>query len=195
MTDFSELIIQMLNQSVDTIKKSISLTSEINATVDSIVNSIQNGNKLVIFGNGGSAADAQHISAELIGRYKLERKSFPAISLTTDSSIITSLSNDYSYDIIFARQCESLVLNGDVVLGISTSGNSLNVLEGLKTSKTKGAITIGLLGNGGGKIKSFVDIPVIVNSNNTARIQEVHRVLYHIICELVEKELVKENNQ
>tara|TARA_B110000467_G_C18156548_1_gene387152 strand:- start:208 stop:765 length:558 start_codon:yes stop_codon:yes gene_type:complete len=185
----------MLNQSVDTIKKSISLTSEINATVDSIVNSIQNGNKLVIFGNGGSAADAQHISAELIGRYKLERKSFPAISLTTDSSIITSLSNDYSYDIIFARQCESLVLNGDVVLGISTSGNSLNVLEGLKTSKTKGAITIGLLGNGGGKIKSFVDIPVIVNSNNTARIQEVHRVLYHIICELVEKELVKENNQ
>jgi D-sedoheptulose 7-phosphate isomerase len=195
LTDFSELIIKMLNQSVDTIKKSISLTSEINATVDSIVNSIQNGNKLVIFGNGGSAADAQHISAELIGRYKLERKSFPAISLTTDSSIITSLSNDYSYDIIFARQCESLVLNGDVVLGISTSGNSVNVLEGLKTSKTKGAITIGLLGNGGGKIKSFVDIPVIVNSNNTARIQEVHRVLYHIICELVEKELVKENNR
>ena len=191
MIDFSEQITQMINQSVDIIKKSISLNSEINITVDSIVNSIKNGNKLIIFGNGGSAADAQHIAAELIGRYKLERKSFPAISLTTDSSIITSLSNDYSYDIIFARQCESLVSQGDVVLGISTSGNSVNVLEGLKISKLKGAITIGLLGNSGGKIKDVVDVPITVESNNTAKIQEVHRVLYHIICELVEKELVK----
>ena len=191
MIDFSEQITQMVNQSADIIKKSISLNSEINITVDSIVNSIKNGNKLIIFGNGGSAADAQHIAAELIGRYKLERKSFPAISLTTDSSIITSLSNDYSYDIIFARQCESLVSQGDVVLGISTSGNSINVLEGLKISKLKGAITIGLLGNSGGKIKDVVDVPITVESNNTAKIQEVHRVLYHIICELVEKELVK----
>ena len=191
MIDFSEQITQMVNQSADIIKKSISLNSEINITVDSIVNSIKNGNKLIIFGNGGSAADAQHIAAELIGRYKLERKSFPAISLTTDSSIITSLSNDYSYDVIFARQCESLVSQGDVVLGISTSGNSINVLEGLKISKLKGAITIGLLGNSGGKIKDVVDVPITVESNNTAKIQEVHRVLYHIICELVEKELVK----
>lgn len=191
MIDFSEQITQMVNQSADIIKKSISLNSEINLTVDSIANSIKNGNKLIIFGNGGSAADAQHIAAELIGRYKLERKSFPAISLTTDSSIITSLSNDYSYDVIFARQCESLVSQGDVVLGISTSGNSVNVLEGLKISKLKGAITIGLLGNSGGKIKDVVDVPITVESNNTAKIQEVHRVLYHIICELVEKELVK----
>jgi len=106
----------------------------------------------------------------LIGRYKLERKSFPAISLTTDSSIITSLSNDYSYDIIFARQCESLVSQGDVVLGISTSGNSINVLEGLKISKLKGAITIGLLGNSGGKIIDVVDVSIIVESNKIMKV-------------------------
>tara|TARA_B110001454_G_scaffold187424_1_gene184792 strand:- start:560 stop:1141 length:582 start_codon:yes stop_codon:yes gene_type:complete len=189
MTDFSEQITQMLNQSVDTIKKSISLSLEINATVDLIVNSIKNGNKLIIFGNGGSAADAQHIAAELIGRFKLERESFPAIALTTDSSILTSLGNDYSYDIVFSRQCESLVVKGDVVIGISTSGNSKNVELGMIAAKQRGAKTIGLLGNDGGIIKSVSDISIIVDSNDTANIQESHRVIYHIICDLVEKQL------
>ena len=189
MIDFSEQITQMINQSVDIIKKSISLNSEINITVDSIVNSIKNGNKLIIFGNGGSAADAQHIAAELIGRYKLERKSFPAISLTTDSSILTSLGNDYSYDVVFSRQCESLVVKGDVVMGISTSGNSKNVELGMIAAQKRGAKTIGLLGNGGGIIKSVSDISIIVDSNDTANIQESHRVIYHIICNLVEKQL------
>ena len=189
MTDFSEQITQMLNQSVDTIKKSISLSLEINATVDLIVNSIKNGNKLIIFGNGGSAADAQHIAAELIGRFKLERESFPAIALTTDSSILTSLGNDYSYDIVFSRQCESLVVKGDVVIGISTSGNSKNVELGMIAAKQRGAKTIGLLGNDGGIIKSVSDISIIVDSNDTANIQESHRVIYHIICNLVEKQL------
>jgi D-sedoheptulose 7-phosphate isomerase len=154
-----------------------------------IINSIKNGNKLIIFGNGGSAADAQHIAAELIGRFKLERKSLPAIALTTDTSILTSLGNDYSYDTIFSRQCESLVLKNDVVIGISTSGNSKNVELGMKTALKKGAKTIGLLGNNGGIIKSVSDISIIVNSVDTANIQESHRVIYHIICNLVESQL------
>ena len=189
MIDFSNQIIQIFEQSVDTIKKSTSLTSDINNAINLITDSIKNGNKLIIFGNGGSAADAQHIAAELIGRFKLERKSFPAIALTTDSSILTSLGNDYSYDVIFSRQCESLVLKNDVVIGISTSGNSKNVELGMVTARKIGAKTIGLLGNNGGIIKSVSDIAIIVNSDDTANIQESHRVIYHIICNLIEKQL------
>ena len=189
MIDFSNQIIQIFEQSVDTIKKSTSLTSDINNAINLITDSIKNGNKLIIFGNGGSAADAQHIAAELIGRFKLERKSLPAIALTTDSSILTSLGNDYSYDVIFSRQCESLVLKNDVVIGISTSGNSKNVELGMITAQKIGAKTIGLLGNNGGTIKPVSDISIIVNSNDTANIQESHRVIYHIICNLVEKQL------
>jgi len=192
MTDFNNQIIQIFEQSVDSLTKSLSLKTQINDAINLIINSIKNGNKLIIFGNGGSAADAQHIAAELIGRFKLERKSFPAIALTTDSSILTSLGNDYSYDIIFSRQCESLVLKNDVVMGISTSGNSKNVELGMKTSLEKGAKTIGLLGNNGGTIKSVSNIPIIVNSNDTANIQESHRVIYHIICNIVEKQLSEE---
>ena len=189
MNDFSEQIIQLFDNSIDTIKKCTLLSSEINSAVNLIINSIKNGNKLVVFGNGGSAADAQHIAAELIGRFKLERKSFPAISLTTDSSILTSLGNDYSFDVIFSRQCESLIVNGDVVIGISTSGTSKNVELGMISAQKNGAKTIGLLGNDGGIIKSVSDLPIIVNSTDTANIQESHRVIYHIICNLVEKQL------
>jgi D-sedoheptulose 7-phosphate isomerase len=189
--DFSEQITNHFIQSMDIIKKSSSLSSEINNSVHLIINSIKNGNKLFLFGNGGSAADAQHIAAELIGRFKLERKSFPAIALTTDTSILTSLGNDYSYDVVFSRQCESLVEDGDVVIGISTSGNSKNVELGLIAAKQRGAKTIGLLGNNGGIIKSISDISIIVDSNDTANIQESHRVIYHIICDLVEKQLTE----
>lgn len=193
MMDYSEEIIHMFDQSIAVIKKSTSLSSEINKAIDLIINSIQSGNKLIVFGNGGSAADAQHIAAELIGRYKLERKSFPAISFTTDSSILTSLGNDYSYDIIFSRQCESLVSKGDVVIGISTSGNSKNVELGMISAQKKGAKTIGLLGHNGGIIKSVSDIPIIVNSDDTGNIQESHRIIYHIICNIVEKQLSEKN--
>jgi len=189
MMDLSNQITQIFEQSIDTLNKSVSLTSDINNAINLITDSIKNGNKLIIFGNGGSAADAQHIAAELIGRFKLERKSLPAIALTTDSSILTSLGNDYSYDVIFSRQCESLVLKNDVVMGISTSGNSKNVELGMITAQKMGAKTIGLLGNNGGTIKSVSDISIIVNSNDTANIQESHRVIYHIICNLVEKQL------
>ncbi len=182
-------------KSSELIKQSVDLSPQIEKSVNSIVNSLHMGNKVVIFGNGGSAADAQHMAAEFIGRFKLERESFPAISLTTDTSVLTSLSNDYSYEIVFSRQCESIVSKGDVVIGISTSGNSINVEKGLLTSKNRGAITIGLLGNKGGTIKDIVEIPIIVNSSSTEKIQEVHRVIYHIICDMVEKKMVNKKWQ
>ena len=167
-------------------------SSEIESIVLKIVSAIKNGNKIILFGNGGSAADAQHIAAELIGRFKLERQGFPAVSLCTDPSVITSLGNDYSFDIIFSRQCESLVQKNDLVIGISTSGNSKNVENGLKTSKKLGANTIGLLGNNGGQIGGIVDIAITVNSSSTDRIQEAHRTIYHIICDASEQILTNQ---
>jgi D-sedoheptulose 7-phosphate isomerase len=181
----------ILKESISISSKIEDLAEEITQSIDKIVNCIINGNKIIIFGNGGSAADAQHIAAELIGRFTLERKSYPAIALTTDTSALTAIGNDYSFNEIFSRQCESLVNNGDVVIGISTSGNSKNVEKGLEMSKNNGAFTISLLGNDGGKIKNITDINIIVKSKSTARIQESHRIIYHIICELVEEELKK----
>lgn len=183
----------MFEESSSIIKNSHNLTKEILASIKIVTKCLKQGNKIVLFGNGGSAADAQHVAAEFVGRYKLERKSFPAIALTTDTSILTAIGNDYSYDLVFSRQCEGLVSKGDVVIGISTSGNSKNVKNALITSKKKGAITIGFLGNSGGEIKKVVDIPIIVKSASTPRIQEVHRVVFHIICELVEKELTQKS--
>ena len=123
----NDIIEKYITESSEIIKNSLSLTNDIEKVINEIVTAIKNGNKLILFGNGGSAADAQHIAAEFVGRFMLERKSYPAISLTTDSSILTSLGNDYSYDVIFSRQCESLVTKGDIVIGISTSGNSKNI--------------------------------------------------------------------
>ena len=160
---------------------------EIEKTIVVITKCLKKGKKIIIFGNGGSAADAQHIVAEFIGRFKLERKTLPAIALTSNSSIITALANDYSFDTIFSRQCEGLVQKGDVIIGISTSGKSLNIKNGLITSKKMGGTTIGLLGNKGGMIRKVCDISIVINSSSTPRIQEAHRTIYHIICEQVEK--------
>jgi D-sedoheptulose 7-phosphate isomerase len=182
---------QLIQNSAKNIQKSVNLSSNIKQAIESILDCIKNGNKIVLFGNGGSAADAQHIAAEFIGRFEIERDSYPALALSTDSSVLTSLSNDYSYDVVFSRQCESLVSSGDVVIGISTSGNSKNVDNGIKMAKKKGALTIGLLGNGGGILKESVDIPLIVDSSITSEIQEVHRVIYHVMCKIIERELVK----
>jgi D-sedoheptulose 7-phosphate isomerase len=178
--------------SSEIIKNSVSLSKNIENSILLVIDTIKNGNKIILFGNGGSAADAQHIAAELIGRFKLERQGFPAISLCTDPSVITSLGNDYSFDIIFSRQCESLVQKNDLVIGISTSGNSKNVENGLKTSKKLGANTIGLLGNNGGQIGGIVDIAITVNSSSTDRIQEAHRTIYHIICDASEQILANQ---
>jgi len=191
LNSINDQIKKIITESSGLILNSVSLSEKIEESINEIIKCFKRGNKIIIFGNGGSAADAQHIVAEFIGRFQKERKSLPAISLTTDSSIITSLANDYSYDIVFSRQCESLVSKGDIVMGISTSGKSKNVEKGIKTAKKKGAITIGLLGGDGGTIKNTVDISIVVPSTNTARIQEVHRVIYHIICDVVESESTK----
>lgn len=186
-----EKIQKVISESLLEINKIEHHADKIQKISEEIVNRIISKNKIVLFGNGGSAADAQHIAAELIGRFALERDSYPAIALTTDTSIITALSNDYSFDDIFSRQCQGLVNKGDIVIGISTSGNSKNVKKGLQISKSKGAFTVGLLGNGGGDIGKIADLSIIIDSSSTPRIQECHRIIYHIICELVEYELGK----
>ena len=185
----NDIIEKKILESAEIIKESVSLSNKIQDAVLEIYNSLIDGNKIYLFGNGGSAADAQHIAAELIGRYKIERESIPAVSLTTDTSILSSLSNDYSFETIFSRQCESLVEKNDIVIAISTSGNSKNVINGIITAKKKGAKIIGLLGNNGGEMKNLIDIPIIVNSSSTDKIQEVHRIIYHIICDLIEQKI------
>ena len=176
---------------LDIVQSSISLVPFIEQSTNEIIKCLRKGNKIILFGNGGSAADAQHIAAELIGKFNLNRKSLPAIALTSNSSTLTALSNDFSFETVFSRQCESLISKGDISIGISTSGNSINVKKAIITSKKMGATTIGLLGNNGGSIKKHVDIPIIVNSSITPFIQEIHRIIYHIICEIVEKEIIK----
>jgi len=174
---------------LDIVQSSILLSPHIDKSINLIIDCLKKGNKIILFGNGGSAADAQHIAAEFIGRFNINRKSLPAIALTSNSSTITALANDFSFDTIFSRQCESLVSKDDIAIGISTSGNSLNVEKAIITCKNKGAITIALLGNNGGSIKKYVDLPIIVNSSSTPHIQEIHRMIYHIICEIVENKL------
>lgn len=184
-------LIKSIQESSKTVQNIVKLVPQIEESIIVILKCLSEGRKVILFGNGGSAADAQHIAAEFVGRFKLERNSYPAIALTTDTSCLTALSNDYSFDIVFSRQCESLVQKGDVVVGISTSGDSVNVAKGLKMAKKKGGVTIGLLGSSGGSISKLVDIPIIVRSSSTPRIQEAHRTIYHIICEQVEKEMMK----
>ena len=154
-----------------------------------ICSSLSGGNKLLVCGNGGSAADAQHFSAELIGRFEKERKALPAIALTTDTSIITALSNDYSYDTVFSRQVEALGEEGDIFVGISTSGNSRNILAANEAAQKKGLKTIGLLGRDGGLLSSQMDISVVISHKNTARIQESHIFIIHFWASLIEKSL------
>ena len=187
----NHMIKKTLERSTKIIAELSDLSDEINKTANLIVTAINKNRKIIIIGNGGSAADAQHIAAEFLGRYKLKRKSIPAIALTSNSSTTTAIANDYDFSDIFSRQCESLVSKGDIVIGISTSGNSENVVKGLRTSSKNGGLTIGLLGNKGGKIKNIVDVSLIVKDTSTPRIQEAHRVIYHIICEIVEEELAR----
>lgn len=149
---------------------------------------VADGYKILLCGNGGSAADAQHLAAELIGRFVKERRSLAAVALTTDTSILTSIANDYSYDTVFERQVEGLGRAGDVLIGISTSGNSENVLRAMKKARDIGMHTIGLTGEDGGKLKSICDLTLNVPSRITARIQEMHILAGHIICELVEED-------
>ena len=157
------------------------------ALVAAVQRTLREGHKLLLFGNGGSAADSQHIAAELVGRYRRERRGMPAIALTTDTSILTSVGNDYGFEHIFARQIEALAVPGDVVLGISTSGESANVQNGIERARKIGGIATGaFLGKTGGAIRALVDYAIVIPSHDTARIQECHITLGHILCEMLE---------
>lgn len=155
-------------------------------------NALNRGNTIFFMGNGGSAADSQHLAAELVGRFVKERKGLPAIALTTDTSILTAIGNDYGYEDVFRRQVEALVKENDIVIGITTSGNSTNIVKAVSRAKDTGAITIGLTGKDGGKLKEICDHCLVIPSNNTARIQEAHILIGHIICEMIDEEY--ENN-
>ena len=149
------------------------------------ISCLKDGNKILLFGNGGSAADAQHIAAEIVGRYITNRKGLPAIALTTDSSVLTSIGNDFGYLNIFNRQVQALANKKDVIIGISTGGSSVNVINGLKTAKDIGCKTIGFSGKGGGDFNTLCDINLIAASNKTPRIQEMHILFGHTICQLI----------
>lgn len=163
---------------------------QIVTAVQLIIEAYQKGGKVLLMGNGGSAADAQHIAAELVGRFKKERRALPAIALTTDTSILTAIGNDYGFDEILRRQVEALAQPDDVVIGISTSGNSLNILLAIEKAKEIGAKTIGLSGKGGGKLSQSALLCLVVPSDDTPRIQEAHITIGHIICDLVEESLL-----
>jgi len=165
-----------------------SMVREIESIANFIVAAYKRGGKVVLFGNGGSAADAQHIASELVGKFELRRQPFPAMAFTTNTSTLTAVANDYGYEAVFSRQVEALVSEKDVVIGISTSGNSPNVVEAIKTARTKGAKTIGLTGGNGDKLAEVADLVLIVPSDSTPRIQEAHITVGHIVCELVERE-------
>ncbi len=162
------------------------MTNELMIASQMVLDALKDGKKILICGNGGSAADAQHFAAELTGRYKTERRGLPAIALTTDTSAITAIGNDYGYERIFDRQTEALANEGDLLIGISTSGNSKNVLNALKVAKSLGCLTLGMSGRDGGAMNEVCDFNLVVKSDNTPRIQEMHILFIHIICQIID---------
>jgi D-sedoheptulose 7-phosphate isomerase len=161
----------------------------IEESADVLVTALQRGNRILICGNGGSAADSQHFAAELIGRFEKERESLPAIALTTDTSVLTAVGNDYGYDFVFERQVRGLGRRGDVLVGLSTSGNSPSVIRAIEAAKSRKMISIGMLGRDGGKLRDMVDIPIVVPHSVTARIQEVHIFILHFWAAVIERQL------
>ena len=189
---FEKLIIDKINQTLrvkQNILKDNEMIKKIDEITRAIINAYKENKKVVLFGNGGSAADAQHLACELVGKFYLERKALASIALTTNTSELTAIANDYNFNRVFARQVEALINSGDIVIGITTSGNSLNVIEGIKEAKLRGAVTIGFTGASGGKLKEDVDYLLAVPSEDTPNIQELHIMVGHIICYLIEKEL------
>ncbi len=189
-----KLVKERISDSVN-LKKSVLENEELTGNIEdialAIVKALKNGGKIVLCGNGGSASDALHFAGEIVGRFQKERAAWPAVVLNADVATMTAIANDYSYDDMFARQAEAHVTSKDVFIGISTSGNSKNVLKAVNLSKDKGAVTVGFLGKDGGEISKAADYSLVVPSNVTARIQEVHILAIHIICEIVETYMVK----
>ena len=169
--------------------ENVILLNTVEKLADEIVEAIKTGHKVILCGNGGSASDALHFAGEIVGRFQKERSAWPAVVLNSDVATMTAIANDYGYDDIFARQAQGHCNFGDVFIGISTSGNSENVLRAVKVAKEKGCKTGALLGKDGGKIKSLVEYPIVVPSDVTARVQESHIMLIHIICEIVEEKI------
>lgn len=187
--ELSGLITKRLKEAIKAKEETLKDTSIIEKIAQVIIQCLKNGKRIYFFGNGGSAADAQHLAAEIVSRFYMERVGMPAEALTTNTSIITAIANDYSFDKIFARQIEASGSEGDIAFGISTSGNSPNVLEAFHVAKSKGMITIGFTGHDGGRFKGMVDYLFCAPSNDTPRIQEVHITIGHILCEIAEKEI------
>jgi len=181
------MVIEHLNEHLQVTQRVIDTLSDvINQGCAIIQSTIKEGNKVFLAGNGGSAADAQHIAAELSGRFVKERKPLPGIALTTDTSAITSIANDYGYEFVFSRQLEAIAQPGDLFIAISTSGNSEGILNALKSAKTIGCKTLGLSGRDGGKMNELCDLNIVVPSQITARIQEMHILIGHILCSAVD---------
>lgn len=188
MTNYAEIITEQLLESADIKKKFLDSNIDvINSAANKLVEATLRGNKILLCGNGGSAADAQHLAAELVAKLKYRRKAIPAIALTTDTSVVTALANDDGFDEVFTRQVEAFGRENDILIGISTSGNSSNVLKAVEQAKTQGLFTIILSGKSGGKLKEIGDISIIVPSDNTQRIQECHITVGHILCDIVEQ--------
>jgi D-sedoheptulose 7-phosphate isomerase len=183
------MVLAELNDHYQTIKTLInsSLITDIETACELIRDTITNGNKVYLAGNGGSAADAQHIAAELTGRFLKERKPLPGIALTTDTSAITAIANDYGYEYVFSRQLEALAQPGDLFIGISTSGNSQGILNAFRTAQIVNCKTLGLSGRDGGQMTSLCDLNIIIPSMTTARIQEMHILIGHILCKAVDE--------
>lgn len=188
--DIDALLQSSLSSAIDSYTRTIKESeSDIKQLSTWIIEAISQGKKIFFFGNGGSAADSQHLAAEFINRFRLDRHPLPAIALTTDSSIITSISNDYGYEYIFSKQLEALCTQGDIAIGISTSGSSQNVILGLKVASKKGAKSVALTGNQGLSEGNIVDMVIKAASSDTPRIQETHIFIGHLICDIVEKGL------
>lgn len=184
-----QTIIKALEDSSSLKRSLVELADKIEQAAQLVTNTYQKGGKVLLFGNGGSAADAQHLAAELVGRFYKNRGALPAIALTTNSSVITACSNDYSFDEVFKRQIQALAQANDCVIAITTSGKSPNVIEGVKEAKSKGCSVISLLGQAPSELISLSDVTIAVPSKDTPRIQEAHITIGHIICQLVEEAL------
>jgi D-sedoheptulose 7-phosphate isomerase len=187
-----ESVVRSLKEGAELrLKMAETLSAEIAEAAEAIADAFKAGRKLLLFGNGGSAADAQHVAAEFMNRFLIERPPLPAVALTTDTSVLTSIANDYSFDEIFSKQVKALGKKGDVALGITTSGSSGNVLKALRVAKRLGMITIALTGEGG-RAASLADIPLQIPSRSTPRIQEAHIAVLHILCDLTDTLLFKD---
>ena len=193
--DFEPLVRQRIEESVAVKQALLEDPQLIGAVVEvarDLSAALRGGHRLFLFGNGGSAADAEHIAAELVGRYRLERRGLPVYALTANTSSLTAIGNDYSFDAVFARQLEALGARGDVAVAISTSGNSRNILSAIETARAKGLVSVGLTGRGGGQLKGLVDRCICVPSEETPRVQEAHILIGHLLCEMIETELFGE---